>query len=254
MIAEWAVVGLAVATAAAAGLVGCFAVMRRMALAADALSHVALPGIGLALAFHVNPLAGALLALFAGAVLVWTLEERSGIPVDTIVGVVFSAALAVGSMMTSGEELIEVLFGHAGGVSTWELVFGLAAAALAITFVIRTRHRLVVALVSPDLARTSGVNLRRLNLGYLLVFALTVALGLRHLGVLLMGSLIIIPAATARRLASNLTQMLALSVGVAVVTTVAGLVVADRLHREPGPVTVTMAAGIFALTFLGRRR
>lgn len=61
---------LSVAMAVAAGLVGCFAVMRRMALAADALSHVALPGIGIALALHINPLVGAVAMLFFGSLLV----------------------------------------------------------------------------------------------------------------------------------------------------------------------------------------
>ena len=97
---------LAVATAAAAGLVGCFAVMRRMALASDAISHVALPGIGLAMLFGVHPLLGALVALAGGAILIWTLEEQTRIPTDTIIGVVFSAALAIGSMMTPPEELM----------------------------------------------------------------------------------------------------------------------------------------------------
>ena len=62
---------LSMAMASAAGLVGAFVVMRRMALASDALSHVALPGIGLALALRVHPLLGALAALCLGALLVW---------------------------------------------------------------------------------------------------------------------------------------------------------------------------------------
>ncbi len=194
---------VSIATAVAAGLIGCFAVIRRMALAADALSHVALPGIGLALAFHVHPLIGALAALFFGALLVWSLEDRARVATDTIIGIVFSAALAIGSLLTSGEALVEVLFGRVGRPSTAEVVFSLVAAAVVVLFVLKRRHHLVVALVSPDLARTSGIDVRRLNLVYLQVFALTVALGLRHLGVLLMGSLIIIPAATARRLADR---------------------------------------------------
>jgi ABC-type Mn2+/Zn2+ transport system permease subunit len=98
---------LSVAMAVAAGLVGCFAVMRRMALAADALSHVALPGVGMALALHVHPIFGAVAMLFLGALLVWALEERTRAATETVIGVVFSAALAVGSLMTSGEDLIE---------------------------------------------------------------------------------------------------------------------------------------------------
>jgi ABC-type Mn2+/Zn2+ transport system permease subunit len=244
---------LAVVTAAAAGLVGCFAVMRRMALASDAISHVALPGIGLALLFNVHPLLGALVALAGGVLLIWALEEETRIPTDTIIGVVFSAALAVGSMITPGEELVGLFLGRSRPISTLEIVFSLLAAVRVVTFMLRERHRLVVSLVSPDIARTSGVNVRRLNLGYLLMFALTVALGLSHLGVLLMGSLIIIPAATARRLATHLSQMLTLSAVIAVGTTILGFALAARIQQEPGPIIVTMAAAVFAITFLRRR-
>ena len=241
---------VAVATAVAAGLTGSFAVMRRMSLAADALSHVALPGIGLALMVHVSPLAGALVMLFLGALLVWGLEDQARVSTDTVVGIVFSAALAIGSMMTKGQDLVDLLFGQAGDPSWAEAVFALATAALVITFVLRRRHHLVIALVSPDLARTSGVNVRTLNLLYLEMFALSVALGLRHLGILLMGSLIIIPAATARRLATHLSQMLWVSAAVAAGATIAGSIAAPAVHQEPGPVIVTIAALGFLLTFL----
>src|SRR5215510_5141607 len=164
---------LATLTAIAAGLVGCFAVMRRMALASDALSHVALPGIGIALAVGLHPLVGALVALALGALLVWTLEEQTRIPTDTIIGVVFSAALAAGAMMmSSGEELVNVLFGRTGTISLLEAAFTVLATVRVISFIFTERHRLVVTLVSPDMARTSGVSVRRLNLGYLLMFAL----------------------------------------------------------------------------------
>src|SRR2546425_13327332 len=106
---------LPTAMAIAAGLVGCFAVMRRMALAGDALSHVALPGIGIALALHIHPVFGAAAMLFFGALLVWAVEDRSHLATETVIGVVFSAALAVGSMITSGDDLLEALFGGATG-------------------------------------------------------------------------------------------------------------------------------------------
>src|SRR6202163_2195317 len=105
------------AMAIAAGLVGCFAVMRRMALAGDALSHVALPGIGVALALHVHPVFGAMAMLFFGALLVWSLEDSSRVATETLIGVVFSAALAIGSMITSGEDLIDALLGKPDVVS-----------------------------------------------------------------------------------------------------------------------------------------
>jgi zinc transport system permease protein len=245
-------IALSAAMAVAAGLVGCFAVMRRMALASDALSHVALPGIGVAIALQIHPLVGAVAMLFFGALLVWALENRARLATETLIGIVFSAALAVGSMIASGDELIDALFGGGGALSRLEFVFGLVAAAVVVGFVLRQKHALVLALVSPDIARTAGVNIRRLNLLYLQMFALTIALGLRYLGVLLMGSLIIIPAATAQRLSKNLNQMLSFSVVIAVATTVAGSWLAFRLDQESGPVIVALATVGFLLTFLRR--
>lgn len=243
---------LSIAVAIAAGLVGCFAVMRRMALAADALSHVALPGIGLALALHIHPLFGAAAMLFFGALLVWAVEGKARVGTETVIGVLFSAALAVGSMMMTGGDLVDALFGGAG-ILTWpEIFFGVGATTLVVAFVVTQRSSLVVMLVSPDIARTAGINVRLLNLFYLQAFALTIALGLRFLGVLLMGALIIIPAATAKRLATNLTGMLLIAVLVAVAATVAGTCLASWLHRETGSLIVTVAASIFLLSFLRR--
>jgi len=243
---------LPLAMAVAAGLVGCFAVMRRMTLASDAISHVALPGIGVALALHLNPVLGGLGALLLGTLLIWALEHKTGVPTEAVIGVVFSVALAVGSMLTSGEQLIEALFGAQRSLSRVETLLGLAAAVVVAVFVLRARNRLVIALVSPDLARTVGIDVPRLNLLYLLAFALTVALGLRYLGVLLMGSLVIIPAATAKYLARNLSAMLTISVAVAVLATVLGSVAGQLLHREAGPLSITIAGGFFLLSVVRR--
>jgi ABC-type Mn2+/Zn2+ transport system permease subunit len=241
---------LSITMAVASGLVGCFAVMRRMALAADPLSHVALPGIGIALALRIHPLFGAVAMLFFGALLVWALEDRARAATETVIGVVFSTALAIGSLMTTGEDLIEALFGGAGALKLPEIVFGVMAASAIVVFIITQRNRLVVMLVSPDVARTAGIDVRLLNLLYLETFALTIALGLRYLGVLLMGALIIIPAATAKRLARNLHGMLWLAVGFSIFATVLGSLIASWVHRETGPLIVTVAATVFLLSLL----
>ena len=244
---------LSVSTAAAAGLVGCFAVMRRMTLASDAISHVALPGIGIAIAFRIHPLLGGLAALLVGTLLVWALEERTRMPTETVIGVVFSTALAIGALLASGEDLIDALLGAPRALGPWEVALGIGAALAVAAFVLSQRHRLVVALVSTDLARTSGVDVRRLSLMFLVAFAVTVALGLRYLGVLLMGSLIIIPAATAKHLARDLHAMLAVAVSLAVGATVVGELIADRLHRPTGPLIIVVAAAAFFASLLVRR-
>jgi ABC-type Mn2+/Zn2+ transport system permease subunit len=224
--------------------------MRRMALAGDALSHVALPGIGVALALHIHPLFGAVAMLLFAGLLIWAIEDRSHLALETIIGVVFSGALAIGSLMTTGEDLLEALFGGAGMVSLPEIVFGVLTAAAVTIFVLWQRHALIVTLVSPDIARTIGIDVKRLNLVYLEMFALTVALGLRYLGVLLMGSLIIIPAATAKRVSRNLTQMLVIASVLAILVTIVGTLAAAHFQRPSGPFIVTIAAVVFFLSAL----
>ncbi len=236
--------------AMAAGLVGAFAVMRGMALAADPMSHVALPGIGVAIALHMNPVLGAVVALLFGALLVWALEDAARATTETVIGVVFTAALAIGSLMTSGESLIDALFGGAGAPGLLEAGLGVIAAVAIVAFMLTHKNQLVVMLVSPDVARTAGVNVRRVDLLYLVAFALTIALGLRYLGVLLMGALIIVPPATAKRLARTLDQMLAASVVLAVGATLFGSWLASVLHRESGPLIVLTAATWFLLSLL----
>ena len=254
MALEVTAIALSIITASVAGLVGCFVVMRRMTLAADAFSHVALPGIGVALALGIHPLFGAIAMLMFGAVLVWALERRTRIATETVIGVVFSTALAIGSLMSSGEQLVDALFGGPGMLTIGELIFGAAAAIVIGIFIFRWRDRLILWLVSPEIARTAGIDVARLNLIFLMTFALTVALGLRYLGVLLMGSLIIIPAVTAKRLARNLNEMLGYAIGVAILATVVGTFVADRMGRPTGPMIITAAAVLFAASLLKRRR
>ncbi|HUO67201.1 MAG TPA: metal ABC transporter permease [Gammaproteobacteria bacterium] len=239
--------------AAAAGLIGCFALMRRMSLAADAMSHVALPGIGIALILHMSPLVGAIAMLLVGALLIWALEQRTRIATETVTGVVFSMALAVGSLLASGEELIDALLGGTSTVAAWELALGIAAAAAVIVFIVRARNSLLVSLVSPEIAMTSGVDVARLDLYFLLAFALTVGLGLRYLGVLLMGSMIIIPPAVARRFARNLNGMFAWSIAVAVLSTAAGTYAAALVGRQSGPFIVMIAGGLFGVSLLRRQ-
>jgi ABC-type Mn2+/Zn2+ transport system permease subunit len=241
---------LVIAISVASGLIGSFAVMRRMSLAADPLSHVALPGIGVALALHREPIFGAVAALLVGAFLVWVLEDKAKAATEAVIGVVFAAALAIGSLTTSGEDLVDALFGGGGTPPLAEVVFVLLAAVGVVGFVMAERNRLVVMIVSPDLARTAGVNVRRVDLVYLLLFALTIGIGLRYLGVLLMGALIIIPAVTAKGVARNLREMLVLSVLLAVGATLIGSGVAGWAQLQSGPVIVLVAAAGFLMSLL----
>src|SRR5262249_13943991 len=182
--------------------------MKRMSLAGDVVSHIALPGLGLALLFKINPLVGAAIALFLGTILIWRLQESATLTTDVAIGVIFTAALAIGTVLTPSEDLIEALFGGFQTLNLFWFIIGLCAVILVITFILAFRHRLILSLFSPELAAASGVNVARLNLYFLMMFSLTVLLGLRFLGALLVGALIIVPAAIGRQLTHTLNAFL----------------------------------------------
>ena len=245
---------LVLLAAVSAGLIGALALMKRMTLAADALSHVALPGLGLALLFGINPLLGAATTLVLGALLVWRLEKHTGLATETTIGVVFSASLAVGALITPSEDLIAALFGNFQPISLGIFLTGVAAALLVIAFVLKFKNQLIIALFSPDLASSSGVNLSKLNLMYLLAFVLTILLGLRFLGALLVGSLVITPAAASRQLTHQLNNFLYVSALVAALSVLAGLFL-ERVYGLPfGPAVVTASAVFFVLSMLKKQK
>lgn len=238
--------------AVAAGLVGSFALMKRMLLAGDVISHLALPGLGLAFLLAFNPLIGGAVTLFLGTLLIWQLQKKTGLATEAMIGVVFAGALGVGAALTPKEDLVEALFGEFQPLSAPNFAIGFAAVLLILAFIFRFKDQLVMTLFSPELAAATGVKLDRLNLGFLLVFSLTVLVGLRFLGALLAGALIIIPATTGRRLARNMSQFLRVSAVASVVAVGTGFVVNTTVlpNFRLGPSIVMVSAALFGLSLL----
>jgi len=250
-------------TALAAGLVGSFALMKRMSLAGDVISHIALPGLGLALLFQINPLIGAAADLLIGTVLIWHLQKGGTLTTDVAIGVIFTGALAIGTLVTPSEDLIEALFGGFQSLDLLWFGLGIVAVMLIVWFTFTFRHQLVLSLFSPELAAVSGVNVSRLNLYFLLIFSLTVLLGLQALGALLVGALIIIPAAIGRQLTHTLTAFLVTSSAASVMSVGIGFLLARfyphftighaTLNLTPGPAIISVATILFVFSLLRKK-
>lgn len=236
--------------AMASGLVGTFALMRRMILAADSVSHIALPGLGVALLLKINPIIGGAAALLLGAFLIWFLENKTTLNTDVIIGVMFAASLAVGSLLTPGEELIEALFGQPQHISMIEFLAGAILSLLIVVFVFAFRDKLIISLVSSELAKVTGVNVQRLNLYFLLIFALNIILGLKFLGILLMGSLIIVPAAVGRNLGKSVNSALVFAALAAVIAVLIGYFISSVYGISFGPTVISAATVLFLLSLL----
>lgn len=243
---------LALFMAVASGILGSFAIMRKMALASDPMSHIALPGLGIAVLAGINPVLGAGAALLLGALIVWSLERRTGIGTEVMIGVTFSLALAIGAAIAAKEELIDELFGNYTKLTGLEFTLGIIAAAAIILFLLAKRNELTLAILSPELAKTSGLNTGLINLYFLIVFSATIFLGLKFMGVLLMGSLIIIPAAIGKQLARSFKSMMVISSLTSAASVLAGILVAAKMNWESGPSIIIVAAAIFLISLLAK--
>jgi ABC-type Mn2+/Zn2+ transport system permease subunit len=217
-----------------------------MALVGDALSHVALPGIALALAYRVDPFWGVLGFLLPAAALVWWLEGKTHLNPETLVGLLFTTSLAVGILTIPEIEIIESLFGGFATVSLTELIAVSMAAAVLIVSTFVAAQSFALATVAPELA-TPNVR-RSSDLILLLIFAVIVSLGIKLAGTLLMGALTIIPASIARNTTFSLKQYMLTSTAAGALMAPIGVMIAHRCGWVPGPAIVLFGSGFFILS------
>ncbi len=246
------VVGIAVG--AASGFLGSFMILKRMALVGDALTHVALPGIGLAFLLGINPFLGAFALLLLAMILIWKLEQRTDLPVETLVGILFAASLAVGILLTPQLELYEALFGDISKIGIWDWFFALGAAAIVFNVMIRISDKMLMGIISEDLAVSSGIKVRKLNFIFLLLVAIVVAVGVKIVGTLLMGALVIVPAAAAKNISRSFRQFAFWSSFLGLISAGVGIYIAKIFSISPGPAVVLSSVAFFLITLALKRR
>ena len=239
---------------AAAGYLGSIMVLRRLALAGDVLSHVALPGIGIALIYDLSPFLLAFIFLFAASWIIWVLEKKTKLSTESLIGILFVASLAVGVMIIPElEKLGEAFFGDISQINIFDAGLAIILSILVFTIGAKIYKGLVLGTISEDLAVANGVKLRRINLLFLFLVAAVVALGVKVVGTLLMGALIIVSATAAKNLSRSITKYASLSTVFGLVTAPSGLLIARAYELPPGPMIILVGIGIFLLSLFGRR-
>ena len=245
---------LASFAAAAAGLVGAFALMKKTILAGDVMSHVAIPGLGIAIIWNLNPLLGGAATLILGALIIWQLEKKTSLSAEASIGVIFASSVALGALLiNSKEELMDALFGGFGNLSVGEFWFGVAISIFIIAALWKLRNKLIIGLFSQELAASTNIKTSAVNLWFLILFALAILAGLRFLGALLAGALIIIPASAARQVTHTLSRFLACSILFSVLSVLLGFAISSVYGLQLGPTVVVIAAGIFVLSLFRKK-
>lgn len=238
---------------AVSGYMGSFMVLKRMSLVGDALSHVALPGMAIAIILNLNPMLGAFVALTLAVIGVWYLGEKSEIYPEALVGVFFTASLAIGILVTPEPELLEALFGNFEKINLADAAVIAASSALIFMIVSQISKKLLLGIVSEDLAKAEGINMKRVNLIYLLLVGFVVSVGVKFVGTLLMGALVIVPAVAAKNISKSIRSYQIWGSLLGVLSVVLGLLISNYFHFSSGPIIVLVSIFVFILSYIFKR-
>lgn len=236
-------------------ILGVFVVLRKMSFFSDAIGHSALTGIALGLLLGLNPFAAAFVfaLLVAGAVA--AIRRISRQEFDTLLGVFFSAAVALGVTLVSlspgyQANLVSFLFGNILTVSQSDIIVSLVLAAIILAWLIRSGKALTAITFNPTLARAEGVAVDRHELIFLLMLAAAIALTIKFVGVILVTALVIIPAATAQNVARSFASMFAWSIAASLLAVLAGMIGSALFNFPSGPAIVLVGTVFYTFSLL----
>ena len=251
--------GGGIGVALAAGPLGSFIVWRRMAYFGDTLAHSGLLGVALGVGLHIHPqLAVALTGVLLALSLV-LLQRQRALAVDTLLGILAHSSLSLGLVALAFFETVRIdltsyLFGDILAISTHDLYWIWGGAGVALVALSKLWRPLLALTVHQELAQVEGVPVFAVHLGFMLLIAIVIAVAMKVVGVLLITSLLIIPAAAARRFARSPESMAALASALGCVAVAGGLWASLRWDTPAGPSVVVVAALLFVLAQLGAQR
>ncbi len=233
-----------------AGPLGAFVVWRRMAYFGDTLSHSALLGVALGFLLDISPALGVTLVCIALALLLVLLQQQRTLASDTLLGILAHSALSLGLVVLSFMREIRVdlmgyLFGDLLAVSQADLLWICMGSTLVLGLLAWLWQPLLALTVHEELAQVEGLPVTLLRLVLMLLIAVVIAVAMKIVGVLLITSLLIIPAAAARRHARSPEQMAAGASLLGMLAVCLGLSLSWFQDTPAGPSIVVSAALLF---------
>ncbi|MFQ4146336.1 metal ABC transporter permease [Chlorogloeopsis sp. ULAP02] len=237
-------------------VVGSYLMVQRLALLGDAISHSVLPGLAIAFLLGANIFIGAFIAGVVSTMCIALIRTRSPIKEDAAMGIVFSAFFALGiTLITTIQkenkiDLNHFLFGNILGVTVQDVRDTAIIAAIVLIVVFFLYKELLFYTFDPLGAQAAGLPVNRLNLGLMLLIALTIVASMKAVGVILVLSLLITPGATAYLLVKRLHQVMILGALIGVISSISGMYISYFYNLPSGPAIVLVVSGLFVLALL----
>jgi len=241
--------------AIACAILGVFLILRRDSMIGHGLAHVTFAGIAIGLLLDVVPLAAATFVAIVTALGIMKLKERAGLYGDTAIAIFSSVGFAVGILIVSlsqgfNIDLFGYLFGDILAIDAFEVSFSVGLALVVVITVILNYHRFLYMTFDRESAKVSGIRVKRLDVLLTILTAVTVVLGMKIVGLLLVAALLVIPAAAGLQIASNFKQAIILSSLVSLVSVVFGLAIAFTLDLPASGTIVCLSFVFFLIFFL----
>jgi ABC-type Mn2+/Zn2+ transport systems, permease components len=221
---------------------------RKMTIVVDPLSHLALPGVALALIFGKDISLGAFLFLFFGAILIWFFEQKTKLPTETIIAILFTVSLAITFLFLSEHEIEEALVGDISKIGKLESLT-IVLISLFVFFLIQKIYpKLTLISISEDLAMAEKIDLKKYQFLYILSISAIVALGVKFVGGLLVAGLTALPAASARNLSKNLKTFRFLSSLFGIISAIFGIFLSQTTNFPAGPMIIVIGFLFFIIS------
>ncbi len=242
------------------GVLGCFIVLRNMALIGDALSHAILPGVVFAFVIlggysALGFFAGSVIAGLVAAVAITWIQQNVKTKNDAAIGIVFTAMFGIGVMGISAIsqqegvhlDLKDFLFGNILGVSNEDLYITAATTVYVLLSVVVFYRYLFISTFQSVIAETMGINTTVIHYFLMLLLSFAVVASLQTVGVILVVAMLITPASTALLLSNKLNKVIVLAGIIGLVSAVLGFVLAVQLETTPGPAMTVTATLLYLL-------
>ena len=240
-------------------IIGAYVVTRGLGFMGDALSHAVLPGMVAAFMAGISPFLGAVPMAVAVALLVGYLVRRTGIGEDTTIGILFAGLFALGLVMltvTRGlpVSLEDILLGQVLGVSQNDVWTTLGLAATVLVLMYALHKEFVFTTFDPSGASVIGLPTERLDYLLLALLAVVVVLALQAVGVILVISMLITPAAAALLLVRRFPLAMAVGALLGAASAITGLYISYHFNLPSGPAMALVATGLFILAVVYKMR
>lgn len=236
------------------GVIGCFIVLRGLALMGDAISHAVLPGVAISYMLSINFFYGAVATGLLTAFGIGLISQNSRIKSDSSIGIVFSAFLAAGIILItlahSATNLMVILFGNVLAVRTSDMWITLAIGTLVLLVVILFYKELLISSFDPTMAAAYGLKTKLIHYALMFLLTLVTVASMQTVGVILVVSMLITPASTAYLLTNRLSIMITLAAMFGALSAVIGLYFSFKFDLPSGPVIALATTSFFALAFL----